>query len=129
MFLQKSHSEESLDQLSLRQLALLGDAVFHLFERERELLLTSSACQMHRRARVSAKAQAELLHQLSPALTDKEKDIVRRARNMKPAHYKASDQSEYRRATAFEALLGYLYLSDENRLIEILMLTLGQVRQ
>lgn len=106
--------------VSLRSLAHLGDAVFHLHEREREVARTSSARQMHKRARVKATQQAELLKLLMPALTENENDVVRRARNLKVGGFRKVDQNSYRHATAFEALLGFLYLTDQARLREIL---------
>ena len=58
-----------------------------------------------------------------PSLTEEEADIVRRARNAKPKHTaKNATSADYSYATAFEALLGYLYLKgDEQRLQEILL--------
>ena len=108
--------------ISLRQLAHVGDAVFHLFVREKEVLTASSAREMHKRTAgvVSYKGQAKALHLLTESLNDQEKDVVRRARNMKPAAYRRSEQALYRKATAFEALLGYLYLTDTERLNHLL---------
>ncbi|HIN64044.1 MAG TPA: Mini-ribonuclease 3, partial [Candidatus Obscuribacterales bacterium] len=96
--------------IPLRQLAHVGDAVFHLYVREKEVLIASSAKEMHKRTAgiVSYKGQAKALHKLTDALTVEERDLVRRARNMKPAAYRRSEQALYRKATAFEALLGYL---------------------
>ncbi|MBA3992919.1 MAG: Mini-ribonuclease 3 [Cyanobacteria bacterium DS2.3.42] len=117
-----SHLQAS--DISLRQLAHVGDAVFHLFVREKEVLRASSAKEMHKRTAgvVSYKGQAKALHLLTDALNDQEKDLVRRARNMKPAAYRRSEQALYRKATAFEALLGYLYLTDTTRLNHLLNL-------
>ncbi len=84
---------------------------------------TSSARQMHKRARVKATQQAELLQLVMPSLTEAESDLVRRARNMKATGFRKVDQNSYRHATAFEALLGYLYLTDFARLKEILQIT------
>ena len=107
----------------LRLLAHLGDAVFHLYEREREVASTNSVSQMHKRARVNALQQCELLNLVLPRLTETEKEIVRRARNIKPGGYRKIDQTTYRQATAFEALLGYLYIENQTRLKEVLALT------
>lgn len=106
----------------LRVLAHLGDAVFHLYEREREVMSTASAQQMHRKtvSRVSAERQSELLTDLMPHLTDEEQEIVRMARNLKPTGYRKAGQSAYRKSTAFEALIGYLYLTTPERLRQIL---------
>jgi ribonuclease-3 family protein len=78
---------------------------------------------MHKRARVKATQQAELLQLLMPVLTEHEQDIVRRARNLKASGFRKVDQNSYRHATAFEALLGYLYLTDLDRLKELLRIT------
>ena len=68
---------------------------------------------------VKAKAQAELLLKIYDSLTDEEKDIVRRGRNAENHHLpKHSNVQEYMHATAFEALIGYLYLTNKNKRIE-----------
>jgi ribonuclease III family protein len=110
----------------LRILAHLGDAVFALFERERQTLQSVNVRQMHEKtaSRASATTQAELLTIITPHLTDEEKDLVRRARNMKASGSRSAGQASYRRATAFEALLGYLYLTEPERLRNLLSLTL-----
>lgn len=127
MLVARGLSEEQIRNLPLRHLAHLGDAVFHLFERERQISTAASARQLHQKSTVtvSAKHQAELLLQLSEMLSASESDLVRRARNLKPSGYRKSGQSTYRQATAFEALLGYLYLQDQKRLKEILNWTAG----
>jgi len=121
-------AQSQVADVSLRQLAHVGDAVFHLFVREKEVLRASSAKEMHKRTAgiVSYKGQARALHQLSPMLSDEERDLVRRARNMKPAAYRRSEQALYRKAAAFEALLGYLYLTDLPRLKQLLELMDGE---
>lgn len=116
-----------LNELSLRLVAHLGDAVFELFERERELLGSATAEKLHHKVvkRVNAAAQSRILDRLAEHLSDGEKDIVRRARNIKPSYSRRSDQRNYRKSTAFEALIGYLYLSDRTRLEQILRLSLS----
>ena len=71
---------------------------------------------------VKAKSQAEKLSEIYEILTDEEKDIVRRGRNTKNHHLpKNANVQEYMYSTAFEALIGYLYLTKQNaRLKEIL---------
>jgi ribonuclease-3 family protein len=71
---------------------------------------------------VRADAQAAALAFLTPGLTEQEADLARRARNKrissKPRH---TDPLTYKKATAFEALVGYLYLAGETeRLNELL---------
>lgn len=126
IFAEGQVEKEKAKLIPLKVLAHLGDAVFHLFERERQTLTIKSAAQLHMQAasRVSALKQAELLAELMPQLSEEEADIVRRARNLKVSNYRKSGQDIYRQATAFEALLGYLHLTDESRLLSILRLTL-----
>jgi ribonuclease-3 family protein len=70
--------------------------------------------------RVNAKAQAANLERLMPFLTEKEKDLVRRATNLKTANYGKTGQLLARQATAYEILLGYLYISNTGRLQELI---------
>jgi ribonuclease-3 family protein len=128
MFADKQNLPESEARaMSPRLLAHLGDAVFHLFEREREILNLQTASQVHQSAtrRASAGGQANLLELINPRLSEEEADIVRRARNLKLSQ-RRSDQAAYRLATAFEALLGYLYLTNPARLQEVLSWTLPE---
>ena len=126
MFHDRILGASEVNGIPLRVLAHLGDAVFDLYVRELEILTTFSARQMHHKvtAVVRAARQAELLDAISARLTEKEDDIVRRARNLKPAGYRKSGQGAYRKATAFENLLGYLYLTDRERLLEVLSVSM-----
>lgn len=71
---------------------------------------------------VKAAAQAKKLKELDNILTEEEKEIARRGRNTKNHHLpKNANVTEYMYATAFEALIGYLYLTkQDNRLNKIL---------
>ncbi|MBX9689883.1 MAG: hypothetical protein K2X27_24445 [Candidatus Obscuribacterales bacterium] len=117
---------EEAKLIAPRQLAHLGDAVFALYEREREIMLSVSVKQMHERVahRSSAVVQAELLQKIADSLTDAEKEIVRRARNIKAPSGRSGGQDKYRQSTAFEALLGYLYLTSRRRLNDLLAMTI-----
>ncbi len=114
--------------ISPRLLAHLGDAVFHLFEREREILSAASVADLHRKTvrRACAANQALLLDIIVGRLKESEAEIVRRARNIKSPGQRKAGQDAYRKSTAFEALIGYLYLTDRSRLAEILNWTTGQ---
>ena len=70
---------------------------------------------------VKAHTQAEMMEVLLPLLTEEEADIYRRGRNAKsPTMAKNATMSDYRKATGFEALMGWLYLQDEfERLVEL----------
>ena len=71
---------------------------------------------------VKAKAQAETLKDIENSLTEEEKEIARRGRNTQTHHIaKNASMQDYMYATAFEALIGYLYLTKQDeRLKEIL---------
>ena len=105
--------------------AYVGDAVIELYIRT-ELINTTNLKphKLHIEAikYVKAKAQAEALKKVENLLDNDEKEIVRRARNTKNHHLpKNSNVTEYMYSTAFEALIGYLYLTkNDKRLKEIL---------
>ncbi len=106
-------------------LAFLGDAVYERFIRERILRHGSvGADRMHREAvrYVKAAAQEQSLRALSDELTETEADVVRRARNHKiTSKPKNADPVTYKMATAFEALLGYLYLDGQEDRLQAVM--------
>lgn len=104
--------------IHLRNVAHLGDAVYELFIREITLRMTSDTQELHKftTSFVRAEFQANLLQNLGEELTDEEREIVRRARNIHTSSKKRANQSEYRQSTAFEALIGWLYLNDKGRL-------------
>ena len=106
-------------------LAYIGDAVYEVFVRT--LLVSRGSAPVHKLHKqsisyVKAKSQAGILHSLMEGLTQEEQEIVRRGRNAKSGTIpKNADVTEYKHATAFEALIGYLYLrKDFNRLMQIL---------
>ena len=105
--------------------AYVGDSVYELFVRTK--LTNKSNAKPHKLhiesiKYVKAKAQADILKRINDSLTDEEKDIVRRGRNAENHHLpKNANVQDYMYATAFEALIGYLYLTKQNdRLKEIL---------
>ena len=105
--------------------AYVGDSVYELYIREHLVQTTNlKPHKLHIETikYVKAKAQAELLRKIEPMLTDQEKDIVRRTRNTENHHLpKNANPTDYMYATAFEGLIGYLYLAGEKeRLKEML---------
>lgn len=95
-------------------LAFIGDAVFELAVRTRIMRHGHGRPNdMNRRKNelVKAPAQSFMLGAVDPILTEEERNICRRGRNAKSfTMAKNATMAEYKRATAFEALLGYLYL-------------------
>ena len=110
--------------LSPTTLAYVGDSIFELFIRT--YLLEESICKpnkLHKQAveYVNAEAQAEILRRIRNGLSKTEEAIVRRGRNASSSSSGNVDHTTYQHSTAFEALLGYLYLAKEKeRLKEIL---------
>ena len=128
-FIPFNKSEEEVNQMSPLVWAYVGDCVYELFIRTHLVDTTKlNPHKLHIEAikYVKAGAQAKFLQELNDKLTDEEKDIVRRARNANNHHLpKNSNVQEYMYATAFEALIGYLYLSNKyKRVKELLDITI-----
>ena len=106
-------------------LAFIGDAVYETFIRTKILLkANTSAHKLHKAAvsYVRASAQSDAIKELAPLLTTEEEDIFKRGRNAHSASVpKNADVTEYRAATGFEALLGYLHLSGQTQRLDFLM--------
>lgn len=123
--LELNRPEEEINMLSPLTWAYVGDCVYELYIRTN--LVNTTNLKPHKLhietiKYVKAKSQAELLTKIQNKLTEEEKDIVRRGRNAENHHLpKNSNVQEYMHATAFEALIGYLYLTKRfERLKEIL---------
>ena len=118
-------SEKDALALSALSLAYVGDAVHSLFVRERlvgGVQFKPDVLHQLASSEVKAAAQANLVENLESRLTETEKSVFLRGRNAK-AHHKAKNQSisDYRKATGFEAVLGYLYLTGQHgRIVELL---------
>ncbi len=113
-----------MEEMNLRNYAYIGDAVWELFIREKTIKLTENSKKLHQitTSKVKMGFQAELLHFLEEFITDEEKDIARRGRNLTIPVARRQNQTEYRQATAFEALIGWWFLNDKKRLDYILNL-------
>ncbi len=112
-------------ELPISTLAYIGDAVYELAIRRAVLrTLTAKSGSMHSEVihLVNASAQAQALNRIESELSETERNLVKRASNHSVPAARQVDPAEYRRATGFEALLGFLYLSEERtRLYELLM--------
>lgn len=113
-----------MNEIGLRHLAYLGDAVWELFVRERTILMTPNAGVLHKitTEKVKAKFQAFLLEELNSILSEEEKEIARRGRNLPIPVARRTNQNEYRHATAFETLIGWWYSYDKKRLENVLQI-------
>lgn len=121
-------------QMNPVSLAFIGDAVFELLVRRR--LMGSGitgAGRLHRAAveYVRAGAQSADCEKVLPRLTPEEADIFRRGRNSSTTHVpKNAAAADYRRATALEALFGYLYLAGRyDRVREIFEIAAGSASE
>ena len=117
---------KNLNRINTTALAYMGDAVYEVYVRKRVMETGQvNADRLHIMAvpYVKAKGQAEAVRRLLEGfLSENEAALVRRARNRRTSSKpKNADLMDYKMATAFEALIGYLYLSGEaDRLEEIM---------
>ncbi|MBI4533766.1 MAG: hypothetical protein HY711_07440 [Candidatus Melainabacteria bacterium] len=105
MFLGGPIPKAKAQNIPLKLLAHLGDAVLHLYERERQILTARSAQELHKKvvARVSASQQSQYLEMLADKLTNEELELTHKAGNLKLTGYRKMGQKIYRKATALEA--------------------------
>lgn len=115
-------------------LAYIGDAIYELVIRT--ILVEKGNTQvnkLHKRASrlVKASAQSAMIEKLKPYLTEEEMGVFKRGRNAKAATMaKNATMSDYRRATGFEALMGYLYLTEQwERMLELMKTGIREVEQ
>ncbi|MEA5450349.1 ribonuclease III domain-containing protein [Leptolyngbya sp. CCNP1308] len=113
---------EQVNALSPVALAYIGDAVYELFVRGIFLLPPKRIQSFHQQVvnQVRAEQQAHQVQQILPLLTAAEQDLLRRGRNASSRGPRRVDSQIYQQSTAFEALIGYLYLTDSSRLVELL---------
>ena len=121
----RERNEEDVNLLSPLTWAYIGDSIYELYIRTN--LVNKTKVKPHLLhiktiEYVKAKAQADKLKEITEMLTEEEKEIVRRTRNTQNHHLpKNADPEDYMYATAFEGLIGYLYLcKKDKRLKEIL---------
>lgn len=106
-------------------LAFVGDSVQQLYVRTRLVLSsTGKSGALHKLAvrEIKAVAQAETLELLLPLFSEEELSVYKRARNSKANTVaKNATVAEYKKASGFEAVLGYLYLSGQHERLEFLL--------
>ena len=126
-----SLKDQDLRSFSPLTLAYLGDAVYEVVIRT--VLVNRGNCpvnQLHQRASrlVKASAQSGMMERLEPILTEEERNVYKRGRNAhSPTMAKHASMSDYRRATGFEALMGYLYLKEDfDRMLTLIRVGVGE---
>ena len=118
-------SEKQARELNPLVLAYIGDGVHTLYVRTKETRnTTGKADKLHRLVteQVKASAQAQSLNNIKDFLNEEEEGIFLRARNSHQ-HSVAKNASiaDYKTATGFEAVIGYLYLTGQNDRLEYLL--------
>lgn len=116
-FIELKKDEQEVNLMPPLTWAYVGDCVYELYIRTKlvnETKLKPHALHIEAIKHVKAKAQAETLKNIYEELTEKEQDIVRRGRNAENHHLpKNANVQDYMYSTAFEALIGYLYLTKQ----------------
>ena len=119
-------TREELERISPLTLAYLGDTVYESFIREylirKNIFLKIN--DLHKQAikYVNAKAQSKAIKSLEEILTEEEIRVFKRGRNHKKnTSAKNASVVDYRHATGFEALIGFLYLKNEDERLEYIV--------
>ena len=115
-------SVQEVNQIGMLSLAHVGDAVYELLVRSRLCMENRTAVtQLHRMtvSKVNAAAQAQAAEKILPVLTDEERSVYKRGRNVKvnsvPHH---AEIAQYHAATGLEAMFGWLYLLGRRERLE-----------
>lgn len=123
--------DQDIRSYSPLTLAYIGDGVYELIIRT--ILVKKGNCPVNRLHKktsslVKAAAQSAIIEKIEEELTQEEHDIYRRGRNAhSPTMAKHATMADYRRATGFEALMGYLYLKEDyERMITLVRKGIGE---
>ena len=123
--------DQDLRSYSPLTLAYIGDGVYELIIRT--ILVKKGNCpvnRLHKKASslVKAGAQSAIMEVIEEELTPEELSVYRRGRNAhSPTMAKRATMADYRRATGFEALMGYLYLKEDyTRMLTLVRMGIGE---
>lgn len=123
--------DQDLRSYSPLILAYIGDGVYELIIRT--ILVKKGNCpvnRLHKKASslVKAGAQSAIMEVIEEELTPEELSVYRRGRNAhSPTMAKHATMADYRRATGFEALMGYLYLKEDyTRMLTLVRMGIGE---
>ena len=123
--------DQDLRSYSPLTLAYIGDGVYELVIRT--ILVKKGNCpvnRLHKKASrlVKAGAQSAIMEVIEEKLTPEELSVYRRGRNAhSPTMAKHATMADYRRATGFEALMGYLYLKEDyTRMLTLIRMGIGE---
>lgn len=123
--------DQDLRSYSPLTLAYIGDGVYELIIQT--ILVKKGNCpvnRLHKKASslVKAGAQSAIMEVIEEKLTPEELSVYRRGRNAhSPTMAKHATMADYRRATGFEALMGYLYLKEDyTRMLTLIRMGIGE---
>ena len=123
--------DQDLRSYSPLTLAYIGDGVYELIIRT--ILVKKGNCpvnRLHKKASslVKAGAQSAIMEVIEEELTPEELSVYRRGRNAhSPTMAKHATMADYRRATGFEALMGYLFLKEDyTRMLTLVRMGIGE---
>lgn len=123
--------DQDLRSYSPLTMAYIGDGVYELIIRT--ILVKKGNCpvnRLHKKASslVKAGAQSAIMEVIEEELTPEELSVYRRGRNAhSPTMAKHATMADYRRATGFEALMGYLYLKEDyTRMLTLVRMGIGE---
>lgn len=123
--------DQDIRSYSPLTLAYIGDGVYELIIRT--ILVKKGNCpvnRLHKKASslVKAAAQSNIMEVIEEKLTPEELSVYRRGRNAhSPTMAKNATMADYRRATGFEALMGYLYLKEDySRMVTLIRMGIGE---
>ncbi len=123
--------DQDIRSYSPLTLAYIGDGVYELIIRT--ILVKKGNCpvnRLHKKASslVKAAAQSDIMEVIEEKLTPEELSVYRRGRNAhSPTMAKNATMADYRRATGFEALMGYLYLKEDySRMVTLIRMGIGE---
>lgn len=123
--------DQDLRSYSPLTLAYIGDGIYELIIRT--ILVKKGNCpvnRLHKKASslVKAGAQSAIMEVIEEELTPEELSVYRRGRNAhSPTMAKHATMADYRRATGFEALMGYLYLKEDyTRMLTLVRMGIGE---
>lgn len=127
-------TEQAAESYSPLVLAFIGDSAYELLIRT--MLVNPGNARLndlnrHKMSLVKADAQSDMMDVIEPVLKDREKHIYHRGRNAKSyTTAKNATVADYRRATGFEALIGYLYMTGQSdRMMELVSLGIDYVEK
>ena len=123
--------DQDIRSYSPLTLAYIGDGIYELIIRT--ILVKKGNCpvnRLHKKASslVKAAAQSAIMEKIEEQLTEAELSVYRRGRNAhSPTMAKHATMADYRRATGFEALMGYLYLKEDyTRMTALIRMGIGE---